>query len=599
VRWNGQDRVTHFVGASEVDTDIPASDLQSANYINITVFTSEPGGGISNGLPFVVGTQLNPIQGIITNDLVFDSTRQRLYAAVPQDFVSSTGTFLSCSSNATTCGNVAVINPVTRTVVAAISTGSNPNKLALSDDGKYLYAATDTCQVVRIDLDTQAVDQNFSIGTDPTAGLMCAYDIAVMPGNNKGVAISRRFGSVPGSKDAGVGLYQDGVLQTNASTPATSPGVIEFGTADRLYEYFNQSFDPEFRRFGVDTNGLTELDSTTGLITTRFADIHFEGGRLYSTSGVVLDPEAKTILGRFDGVQFGKSVAIDSTLAKAYFLVNSLRDNIVVYDLNSHEVKGAVPLGNTGAAGMVQWAQDKLAVRTVQGTLLFVDTTSLLTATALHITTSSLPQTSSGKQYQIQLQSSATNPNGVGWTLASGSLPPGLNLSQSGTIAGTVGSVSADTTYTFEVAANASGLVLANSTRSLSILVKSGSLGRNDDCASATGISNGVVRASISPHGDLDVYSFAGTAGQQVRIETSSQRLSLPVPSRLDTVVQLLDSSCNQLAFSDDIDLGVVTDSLIDGFTLPYTGTYYIRVMDFRGDGRPDFIYDLSLTGAN
>ena len=70
------------------------------------------------------------------------------------------------------------------------------------------------------------------------------------------------------------------------------------------------------------------------------------------------------------------------------------------------------------------------------------------------------------------------------------------------------------------------------------------------------------------------------------------------------------------LAWDDDIDPGVVQDSLIrissDPFpattdsggkraptALPYTGTYFIRVRDFRGDGRPDFIYDLTLSGAD
>ena len=33
--------------------------------------------------------------------------------------------------------------------------------------------------------------------------------------------------------------------------------------------------------------------------------------------------------------------------------------------------------------------------------------------------------------------------------------------------------------------------------------------------------------------------------------------------------------------------------------SLPYTGTYFIRVRDFRGDGRPDLIYELSLSGAD
>jgi len=136
--------------------------------------------------------------------------------------------------------------------------------------------------------------------------------------------------------------------------------------------------------------------------------------------------------------------------------------------------------------------------------------------------------------------------------------------------------------------------------------------GRNDTCATATPISNGTLRASISPYGDIDVYSFHGTAGKQVTIEIFAQRLDLDGDpsnrdSYLDSMLELLDDTCpdpvlggtNALKFNDDIDPGVVQDSRIQNFTLPKTGTYYIRVRDFRGDGRPDLIYNLSLSGAD
>jgi hypothetical protein len=65
-------------------------------------------------------------------------------------------------------------------------------------------------------------------------------------------------------------------------------------------------------------------------------------------------------------------------------------------------------------------------------------------------------------------------------------------------------------------------------------------------------------------------------------------------------VLELLDSSCNQLTANDDLSLNPhIQDSLIGNFNLPYTGTYFLRVRDFRSDGRPDLIYDLSLMGAN
>jgi hypothetical protein len=143
----------------------------------------------------------------------------------------------------------------------------------------------------------------------------------------------------------------------------------------------------------------------------------------------------------------------------------------------------------------------------------------------------------------------------------------------------------------------------------LSILVRAAGLGSNDSCTAGTtggttSISNGQIRASISPYGDIDVYSFQGTAGAQVTIEIFAQRLDLDGDSAtrdsyLDSVLELLDSNCSLLSFNDDIDPGVVQDSLIQNYVLPYSGTYFIRVRDFRGDGRPDLIYELSLSGAN
>jgi hypothetical protein len=145
--------------------------------------------------------------------------------------------------------------------------------------------------------------------------------------------------------------------------------------------------------------------------------------------------------------------------------------------------------------------------------------------------------------------------------------------------------------------------------QSLSILVRAAGLGSNDSCTAGTtggttSISNGRIRASISPYGDIDVYSFQGRAGAQVTIEIFAQRLDLDGDSAtrdsyLDSVLELLDSNCSLLTFNDDIDPGVVQDSLIQNYVLPYSGTYFIRVRDFRGDGRPDLIYELSLSGAN
>jgi len=226
-------------------------------------------------------------------------------------------------------------------------------------------------------------------------------------------------------------------------------------------------------------------------------------------------------------------------------------------------------------------------------------------AQTMAITTTQLPASASAKPYDFTLGSVGGVPP-ITWTiLAGGSLPTGLTLDATGRISGMIGGGS----ESFTVQATDSSVPTPNTaTRALTIQVLP-SLGRNDICtagstAGTTPISNGRIRASISPYGDMDVYSFHGTANAQVTIETFAQRLDLDGnantrDSYLDSVTQLLNSGCSELTFSDDIDPGVVVDSLISNYTLPSTGTYFIVVRDFRGDGRPDLIYELSLSGAD
>jgi len=221
----------------------------------------------------------------------------------------------------------------------------------------------------------------------------------------------------------------------------------------------------------------------------------------------------------------------------------------------------------------------------------------ITTVSPVSITTISLPSASPTKSYNYSLQASG----GISpftWSVVSGALPSGISLSSSGVLSGTPASVASDTSYAFAVQAQDSSYSPRTSIQSFSILVHSGNLGSNNSCpATQSAISNGVIRASISPFGDVDVYSFQGTAGNKITAEIYAQRL--PIGSFLDSFLELLDSNCNQLTYNDDINPGVLLDSRISNYTLPSTGTYYLRVSDMRGDGRPDFIYELHLSGAN
>jgi hypothetical protein len=215
----------------------------------------------------------------------------------------------------------------------------------------------------------------------------------------------------------------------------------------------------------------------------------------------------------------------------------------------------------------------------------------------LTILTTRLPDAYHSKAYTYGLQASGGIPP-YSWSIVGENLPSGLNLASDGGISGTPPSVANDTTAGLMVRVSDYASRPNTAIQSLNLMTRAGSLGRNDTCSTATPISNGIIRASISPYGDIDVYSFQGTAGNQATAEIFAQRLPLGFTVYLDSFLEILDSNCAQLTYNDDITPTVVQDSRISNYTLPYTGAYYIRVSDLRGDGRPDFVYDLQLSGA-
>jgi len=60
VRWNGAERSTTFVSANQLTAAIPASDVAAVVDVSVTVMNPEPGGGVSNGVPFVIGSAPQP-----------------------------------------------------------------------------------------------------------------------------------------------------------------------------------------------------------------------------------------------------------------------------------------------------------------------------------------------------------------------------------------------------------------------------------------------------------------------------------------------------------------------------------------------------------
>lgn len=221
-----------------------------------------------------------------TNDLVFDPVSETIYASVP----GRAGEF----------GNhVVAIDPETGELGPSVSVGSEPGKLALSDDGRSLYVALTGAAAVRhVELPSLTPGFQFTLGTDEFAGPHFVEDIEVLPGEAESVAVARQFeGRSP--RHAGVAIYDSG-----RKRPAETPGhsgsnVIEFGDSpDRLYGYNNETSESGFRRMKISPSGVSVID-VAAVIAETGEDIEFADGRIYSTNGQVLDPEGRTLVGTY------------------------------------------------------------------------------------------------------------------------------------------------------------------------------------------------------------------------------------------------------------------------------------------------------------
>ena len=120
----------------------------------------------------------------------------------------------------------------------------------------------------------------------------------------------------------------------------------------------------------------------------------------------------------------------------------------------------------------------------------------------------------------------------------------------------------------------------------------------NNDQANAQRVTlPAIFNGRIDRPGDVDVFCFAGRAGQQVVAEVKARRLD----SSLDSALKLTDATGQQIAFNDDHEdkgAGLTTHHADSRFNarLPADGLYYLYLVDEQQQGGADYGYRLHIT---
>ena len=313
VAYFGPDALaTTVVSDTELTAQVPASELTKIARVPVTVQNSQS--SASNPLPFWVG--ITVYYGEV-NDLAWDKARNILYISSPPTSSLHPNTVLA-------------IDPLTLVVKYTYSpaTGSEPDRLAISEDGKYLYVGLDgNGTVERLDLPSLTPDLSIPLGSDPHLGPYYAMDVQVAPGQSGTIAVAR---GIPTSvsivqAQGGVAVYDGATQRPAVVSPSTQAGdvlidTIQWGAdATSLYAADNENASGDFYQLAVSNNGVTLVSDKPNYFPVPNFRIHYDAGSqlLYGDDGLAVNPTAATQVGNF--ISTGIMVP-DSTIGDAYFV---------------------------------------------------------------------------------------------------------------------------------------------------------------------------------------------------------------------------------------------------------------------------------------
>jgi hypothetical protein len=299
---------------------------------------------------------------IAVNDVVYSPTTKMLYGTVP--------------SGAGAGGNsIVTVDPATGTIGGTVYVGSEPNKLAIADDGQTLYTTLDGAfSIRRFNVQTQTPGPQFPIGSDSFFGRFTGNDLAVAPGNPDLVAAARYQSSSP--PESGVAVYDHGVMRSN-----TGPGHI----AGSDYIAFSSSATTLYgggpsgglRTMTVDANGITPVSTGSFSVGAR---VKFDNGLIFSSSGQEINAGTGALVGTFANANSNAFVS-DSTVGRAYYLTGNQFSGPGTLTLTAFDINTFLQLGSftiPGVTGipttMIRWGGNGLAFRTSAGEFYIVQT---------------------------------------------------------------------------------------------------------------------------------------------------------------------------------------------------------------------------------
>lgn len=324
VLWNGTPLPTTFVSTAELAATISASQLSTFGWAPIAVSSPVAGAGVSQSLPFTIYN----VVYLSANHMLYNPYDRLLYASV-----NSAATQVAGNS-------IVTIDPLTGAIGEAVTVGSQPSSIALSDDGQALYSTlTGSNQIAlyhplshSLALTFAPPNPTYSTGANQPRG------IAVMPGTENTIAIDEGSFQGLGIYDIDPSSHAVTLRGTALSGPYTGSGPTFLDAGD-LLSFDTDTTGASLNHFVVTASGLSGVNAFSPYESTLFGFGGFavpptfkvSSGLAFANAGGVANPATApaTQIGIYQPLSgpytsFGSIVEPDTSLGAVFFFGGGL-----------------------------------------------------------------------------------------------------------------------------------------------------------------------------------------------------------------------------------------------------------------------------------
>lgn len=346
-----------FSSSNSQVASVDAQGLVTALSPGQTTLTARLGNITSNAVSITINDVR--VLSLPTKDLIYDSISQRIYVSVP-------------NRSSQFANTVTVINPVNGHIGPSIPVGNDPGKLAVSDNGQYLYVALNgDGRIQRVNLSTFTLGPSFALPS-PECGLFSrVFDMEVLPSNPLRLAILRGHDCSP--PGIAIEIYDNGIRRPSFVPTRSIVAIATSRQSNVLYGIEADTFSHIFE-MAINSDGITISKQSASREDYFGSDLKYDSGRLFTSSMRIIDSATLSDVGliQHPSIIHGGMIAPDLSRSRVFVIPESDRGTVYGFHASTLQPIGSIAIIHnrdgdsfgTSVNSLIRWGTDGLAYRT-------------------------------------------------------------------------------------------------------------------------------------------------------------------------------------------------------------------------------------------